>query len=135
GFYRLNYDYKGKYLLETSGRFDGTSRFPKSSRFGFFPSLSAGWRISEEAFFEPVKQTLNNLKLRYSYGSLGNQEVSTYAYISSMGTGQINYLVDGQRLNATYDPAPVAGSLTLEKMSTSNIGLHFAFLNNHLNDK
>lgn len=133
GFYRLNYDYKGKYLLETSGRFDGTSRFPKSSRFGFFPSLSAGWRISEESFFEPIKQTVNNLKLRYSYGSLGNQEVGTYAYIPSMGTGQINYLVDGQRLNATYDPAPVARSLTWEKITTSNIGLDFALLNNRLN--
>lgn len=133
GFYRINYDYQGKYLLETSGRYDGTSRFPKSSRFGFFPSFSVGWRISEEKFFEPVKQTMNNLKLRYSYGSLGNQEVSTYAYISSMGTGQINYLVDGQRLNITNSPAPVAESLTWEKITTSNIGLDFAFLNNRLN--
>ena len=98
-----------------------------------FPSLSAGWRISEESFFEPIKQTVNNLKLRYSYGSLGNQEVGTYAYIPSMGTGQINYLVDGQRLNATYDPAPVARSLTWEKITTSNIGLDFALLNNRLN--
>ena len=132
GFYRLNYDYDGKYLFETSGRYDGTSRFPKSSRFGFFPSFSAGWRISEESFFEPIKPVLNNLKFRYSYGSLGNQEVSTYAYISSMGTGQINYLVDGQKLNATYDPAPVAKSLTWEKITTSNFGLDFSMLNNRL---
>ncbi|MGH2624566.1 MAG: TonB-dependent receptor domain-containing protein, partial [Sphingobacterium sp.] len=132
GFYRLNYDYDGKYLFETSGRYDGTSRFPKSSRFGFFPSFSAGWRISEESFFEPIKPILNNLKFRYSYGSLGNQEVSTYAYISSMGTGQINYLVDGQKLNATYDPAPVAKSLTWEKITTSNFGMDFSMLNNRL---
>ncbi|MVZ66497.1 SusC/RagA family TonB-linked outer membrane protein [Sphingobacterium sp. DK4209] len=133
GFYRLNYDYKGKYLFETSGRYDGTSRFPKSSRFGFFPSFSAGWRISEEKFFEPVKSSINNLKLRYSYGSLGNQEVDTYAYIASMGTGQINYLVDGQKLNVTYNPAPVARSLTWEKITTSNVGLDFSLLNNRLN--
>lgn len=133
GFYRLNYDYKGKYLFETSGRYDGTSRFPKSSRFGFFPSFSAGWRVSEEAFFQPIKNTINNLKVRYSYGSLGNQEVDTYAYIASMGTGQINYLVDGQKLNVTYNPAPVAPSLTWEKISTSNIGLDFSLLNNRLN--
>ena len=132
GFYRLNYDYEGKYLLETSGRYDGTSRFPKSSRFGFFPSFSMGWRLSEEAFFEPVKSIVNNLKLRYSYGSLGNQEVSTYAYISSMNTGQISYLVDGQRLNATYNPNPVANSLTWEKITTSNFGLDFSLLQNKL---
>lgn len=132
GFYRLNYDYAGKYLFETSGRYDGTSRFPKSSRFGFFPSFSMGWRLSEETFFEPVKSVLNNFKIRYSYGSLGNQEVSTYAYISSMGTGQISYLVDGQRLNATYNPAPVANTLTWEKITTSNIGLDFSLLRDRL---
>lgn len=130
GFFRLNYDYNGKYLFEASGRYDGTSRFPKDSRFGMFPSFSAGWRISEETFFEPVKQYVNNLKLRYSYGSLGNQEVSTYAYISSMNTGQISYLVNGQRLNATYNPSPVANSLTWEKITTSNIGLDFNLFNN-----
>lgn len=132
GFYRLNYDFDGKYLFETSGRYDGTSRFPKDSRFGFFPSFSAGWRISEEAFFAPLKSTFNNLKLRYSYGSLGNQEVDTYAYISSMGTGQISYLDDNQRLNVTYNPSPVAKTLTWEEITTSNVGLDFNMLNNRL---
>lgn len=132
GFYRLNYDYLGKYLFEVSGRYDGTSRFPKHSRFGFFPSFSAGWRISEEKFFQPLKNTVNNLKLRYSYGSLGNQEVSTYAYISSMGTGQISYLVNGQKLNVANNPAPVAPTLTWEEITTSNIGLDFSMFNNRL---
>ena len=132
GFYRLNYDFDGKYLFETSGRYDGTSRFPKRSRFGFFPSFSAGWRISEEQFFQPIKSVVNNLKVRYSYGSLGNQEVDTYAYIASMATGQINYLVDGQKLNATFNPSPVANTLTWEKITTSNIGLDFNLLNNRL---
>ncbi|GGG90059.1 SusC/RagA family TonB-linked outer membrane protein [Parapedobacter pyrenivorans] len=123
GFYRLNYNFAGKYLLEASGRYDGTSRFPQRSRFGFFPSFSAGWRVSEEAFFEPLKNTVNNLKIRYSYGTLGNQEVATYGYISSMGTDQINYLVNGQRLNVTNPPSPVAPTLTWESITTSNIGL------------
>ncbi|MDH5826234.1 TonB-dependent receptor [Sphingobacterium sp. SG20118] len=132
GFYRLNYDYLGKYLLEVSGRYDGTSRFPKHSRFGFFPSFSAGWRISEEKFFQPLKNTINNLKVRYSYGSLGNQEVSTYAYISSMGTGQISYLVNGQKLNVANNPAPVVPTLTWEEITTSNLGLDFSMFNNRL---
>jgi len=132
GFYRANYDYKGKYLLEVSGRYDGTSRFPKHSRFGFFPSFSTGWRISEEKFFAPLKDKVNNLKIRYSYGSLGNQEVNTYAYISSMGTGQISYLVDNQKLNVANSPAPVAPTLTWEEITTSNIGLDFSLFNNKL---
>ena len=130
GFYRLNYDFDGKYLFETSGRYDGTSRFPKSSQFGFFPSFSAGWRVSEEAFFEPLKNTVNNLKIRYSYGSLGNQEVDTYGYIPFMSTGQISYLVDGQRLNVTNNPLSVAPTLTWESITTSNIGLDINLFKN-----
>ena len=131
-FYRLNYDYAGKYLLETSGRYDGTSRFPKSSRFGFFPSFSLGYRISEEQFFEPIKPIVNNLKIRYSYGTLGNQDVSTYAYISTMSTGTINYLSNNQRLRVANNPAPVASSLTWERSITNNIGLDANFLQGKL---
>ncbi len=131
-FYRLNYDYDGKYLLETSGRYDGTSRFPKDDRFGFFPSFSLGWRISEEAFFSPLKMAVNNLKLRYSYGTLGNQDVSTYAYISSMSAGTINYLVNDEKLTVVNDPSPVARALTWEKSITNNIGLDADFLNGRL---
>ncbi|HCC85024.1 MAG TPA: SusC/RagA family TonB-linked outer membrane protein, partial [Porphyromonadaceae bacterium] len=72
---RLNYNFQEKYLLELNGRYDGSSRFMKDSRWGFFPSASAGWRISEEAFFEPLKETMDNFKLRASYGTLGNQDI------------------------------------------------------------
>lgn len=132
GFYRINYNYTGKYLFEASGRYDGTSRFPQHSRFGFFPSFSAGWRISEERFFDNIRPLINNLKIRGSYGSLGNQEVGIYEYIASMGTGQIDYLVNGQRLNVTNPPSPVANTLTWESITTSNIGLDFNMLNNRL---
>lgn len=131
-FYRLNYDYAGKYLFETSARYDGTSRFPKEDRFGFFPSFSLGWRISEEVFFNPLKNIVNNLKVRYSFGTLGNQDVSTYAYISSMSTGMINYLVNNERLTVVNNPAPVARTLTWEKSVTNNIGLDADFLDNRL---
>lgn len=131
-FYRLNYDYKGKYLFETSGRYDGSSRFPKNDRFGFFPSFSLGYRISEENFFKPINNIVNNLKLRYSFGTLGNQDVSTYAYISSMSTGTINYLVNNERLTASNNPAPVASALTWERSITNNIGLDADFFNGRL---
>ena len=78
-FYRVNYAFDEKYLVEFNGRYDGTSRFAKDSRFGFFPSASAAWRISQESFMEGSRNWLDNLKLRISYGSLGNQNVSTYA--------------------------------------------------------
>lgn len=133
GFYRFNYNFDGKYLFEASGRYDGTSRFPKHSRFGFFPSFSAGWRLSEESFFDKLRPVINNLKIRASYGSLGNQEVGTYEYISSMETGrQIDYLVNGQRLSVTDPPAPVANTLTWESITTSNLGVDLNMLNNRL---
>lgn len=72
---RVNYDYEGKYLFEANLRYDGTSRFAKGNRWGAFPSVSAGWRISEESFFESLRPTLNNLKIRGSWGKLGNQSV------------------------------------------------------------
>ena len=80
-FYRLNYSYKERYLFEANGRYDGTSRFPRASRFGFFPSFSVGWRISEEPFMAGTKEWLDNLKLRASYGMLGNQSVDRITLI------------------------------------------------------
>ena len=80
-FYRANYDYKSRYLFEASGRYDGSSRFQRTHRWGFFPSFSAGWRISEEPFFATLRKTVDNLKLRLSYGSLGNQQVGYYDYV------------------------------------------------------
>ncbi|MDD4192959.1 MAG: SusC/RagA family TonB-linked outer membrane protein, partial [Mangrovibacterium sp.] len=79
-FCRLNYNFDQKYLFEFNGRYDGTSKFPTDSRFKFFPSFSAGWRISEENFAENIRNVVNNFKIRGSYGSLGNQNVSNYIY-------------------------------------------------------
>src|SRR5690606_4212101 len=84
-FYRLNYSYKDRYILELNGRYDGSSRFPSDKRYGFFPSVSGAWNLANEPFMEELKPTLNMLKLRASYGSLGNQDVGSYDYIPSMG--------------------------------------------------
>ena len=131
-FYRVNYDFSGKYLLELSGRYDGTSRFPKNQRFGFFPSFSAGWRMSEEPFFEPIKKTVNNLKVRVSYGTLGNQNVATYAYIPTMPVSLESYIIASQKLIAVGNPKPISPQLTWERATTANVGLDASFLNNRL---
>jgi len=133
GFFgRVNYDYKGKYLLELSGRYDGTSRFPKGQRYGFFPSGSVGWRISEEPFFSPIKGWWNDLKLRFSYGSLGNQQVGYYDYIRSVTLSTQNYLFGGDKSSTATFGNPVAGNLTWETVQQKNIGLDMAFLGNKI---
>lgn len=132
-FYRLNYSFKERYLFETSGRYDGTSRFPKESRFGFFPSFSIGWRISEEPFMQWSRKYLDNLKIRASYGTLGNQEVSTYAYIASMDASLVSYLLGGVRPVGIAVPDIVASDLTWETVKTINGGIDFSMFNNRLN--
>lgn len=131
-FYRVNYGYKSKYLIELDGRYDGTSRFKKGDRFGFFPSVSGGWRISEEPFFQPIKRVLNNLKFRASYGTLGNQQVSNYAYISAMNAASMNYLMNGQTTRYVNVPAAISPYLTWEKTETINFGVDASLINNKL---
>ncbi len=133
-FYRLNYSFKDRYLFETNGRYDGSSRFPKNSRFGFFPSVSAGWRISEESFMDWSRNYLDNLKFRASYGSLGNQDVlSYYAYIASMSANKVSYILGGQRPIGVSSPNLVTEDLTWETVNTLNLGLDFTMFNNRLN--
>ncbi|MDR1723459.1 MAG: TonB-dependent receptor [Tannerella sp.] len=133
-FYRLNYDYKSRYLFEFNGRYDGTSRFMSGKRFGFFPSVSAGWRLSEEEWFAPLRSGIDNLKIRLSYGSLGNQVSGSnyYPYISSMTATLSSWLIDGQKPYQVGIPAPVADNLTWEKSTTSNAGIDISLLQNRL---
>ncbi|MEY8588352.1 TonB-dependent receptor [Phocaeicola sartorii] len=132
-FYRLNYSFKDRYLFEASGRYDGSSRFPKNSRFGFFPSFSIGWRISEEPFMQWSRKYMDNLKIRLSYGNLGNQDVSTYAYIASMDASKVSYLLGGHRPIGILPPELVASDLTWETVRNYNLGIDFSFFNNRLN--
>lgn len=132
GFYRLNYMFKDRYIVETNGRYDGTSRFPKKDRFGFFPSVSGAWILSEEPFFRPLKKVFNHIKLRASYGSLGNQNVDYYSYIAAMTSAQSGVLLNGE-LPMTVSPAGlVSNSLTWEKVYTINGGIDINMLNNRL---
>ena len=135
-FGRVNYDFDGKYLVELSGRYDGSSRFAKKHRWGFFPSASIGWRFSEEKFMEGVRSWFNNGKIRVSLGTLGNQQVGYYDYIQSITTNKLmeNITFDGDTY-VTYSSvsAPPSSDLTWEKVTTYNLGLDLSFLNSRLN--
>lgn len=135
-FARANYDYAGKYLFEVSARYDGSSRFAANDRWGFFPSASAGWRISEEPFFGNAKDLVDNLKLRASFGSLGNQNVSSYYTYMRLITNKdfSNYTFDGS-IKGKYSSlgAPVASDLTWETAQQWDLGLDLTMLNNRLN--
>lgn len=136
GFFgRLNYDYDQKYLLEVNMRYDGSSRFRSDSRWGFFPSVSAGWNIAKESFFEPISATVNMFKLRASYGELGNQNTDmwypTYV-VQPTGTADGAWLIGNARPNTAGAPGLVSAALTWETIKTLNIGADFALFDNRL---
>ena len=135
-FARLNYDYKGKYLVELAGRYDGSSRFAPGSRWGFFPSGSIGWRISEEDWFTPAKNLVSNLKLRASVGSLGNQNVDNYAYMRLVNVNKKfdNFYFGETTTNAPYSnlTAPNASDLTWETSYQYNFGIDLGMFDDRL---
>lgn len=134
GFFgRVNYDYKEKYLFEASLRADGTSRFAKGHRWGYFPSASAGWRFSKESFMQNAKPWLSDGKLRFSYGTLGNQQVSDYLYMQTISSSTLSYLFDGNgKPKTTSVSAPMSSNLTWETVKTYNAGLDLSFLRGRL---
>ncbi|MFZ4262994.1 SusC/RagA family TonB-linked outer membrane protein [Sphingobacterium sp. HJSM2_6] len=134
GFFgRVNYNYKGRYLLEVNGRYDGTSKFPSNQRYGFFPSFSAGWRIMEEPFLAAGKDIVNEAKIRISYGSLGNaQEAAVYGYVPLLNAGTNNYITNGTKTQFLSSPTPISADLTWERTNTLNYGVDLEFLQNRL---
>jgi TonB-linked SusC/RagA family outer membrane protein len=138
-FARLNYIFDNRYILEINGRYDGTSRYPKDDRFGFFPSGSAAWVLSNESFMKGVNDALriSNLKLRGSYGVLGNQMMKDgngneifYPYIPTMGvTSNISRLINNGQPLAITQPGVVSGSLTWETVRTANGGVDLGLFN------
>ena len=142
GFFRLNYIYNDRYLFEFNGRYDGTSRFPSSDRFVFLPSFSAAWRLSEENFMKGTRDWLDNLKVRASWGMLGNQLLSSsswsgntryYPYIPFMSNGTASNWILGDSYATVMNPGNLVSSdLTWEKVSTVNVGLDMTFLQQRL---
>lgn len=137
GFFgRLNYDYKGIYLLEGNLRYDGSSRFPAGDQWAWFPSVSAGYRFSEEAYFKEAKKYVSNAKLRASYGHIGNEAVGDNMFLSTIAnytSGNVNWLNGGSKVGMMSSPTLVSNSLTWERVITTDIGIDLGFLNNSLN--
>ncbi|MDD4756322.1 MAG: TonB-dependent receptor [Prolixibacteraceae bacterium] len=133
-FTRFNYIYDNRYFIEFNGRYDGTSKFPKDDRFAFFPSASVGWRLENEPYLSGLQNTFDMLKLRASYGSLGNQSVpGNYPYIASFSSGQLSQHLIGNSLPMTvYAPGLVSPTLTWETVTQQNLGIDVAILQNRL---
>lgn len=131
---RLNYIFNDRYMLELTGRYDGSSRFTKGNRWGFFPSVSGAWRISEENFFEPARQYVNNLKIRASYGTLGNQNLvggNYYPYASTLD-GKPSYW-PGENWTAGIAPTTLSNrQISWEKSHQLNIGLDASILDSKI---
>lgn len=132
-FFRLNYAFDNRYLLEVNGRYDGSSRFPSNERWAFFPSASVGWRISEEPWFNVDSKKVSNAKLRFSWGSLGNAAgLSNYQYKQTLAVSTSSYILNGLRQNYMSSPAALPGNLTWETATTYDVGADFGFFDNRL---
>ena len=130
-FGRVGYNYMDKYYGDVSFRYDGSSKFAKDQRWGFFPSFSAGWRLSEEAFMDTYKSNIGDLKLRASYGVLGNQNVDNYSYQTVYQMNNNGYVFNGISVPGTSYTDGNA-FLTWEKSANFNIGADATFLNGNL---
>ncbi|WP_286970101.1 SusC/RagA family TonB-linked outer membrane protein [Flavobacterium sp. UBA4854] len=130
GFFgRVNYDYNGIYLVELNARYDGSSRFPTNEQWGFFPSASVGYKIVNEKFMEGTRSWLNDLKLRGSIGSIGNQNVGNNAFLSIMTAKNPSWVNSGATLPpSTNLPTNVDPALTWEKVMTKDVGIDVKIL-------
>lgn len=131
-FTRLNYSYDDRYLLEFTGRYDGSSKFPQDQRFAFFPSVSGAWRISQEPFWKVDPKLVNDLRLRASWGRMGNGNVGAYQFQQQFGISQSGFITNGTKPNQTSAPAVLPNGLTWETAATTNVGLDFDILSNRL---
>jgi TonB-linked SusC/RagA family outer membrane protein len=133
GFFRVNYNFKERYLLEVNGRYDGSSKFPDNQQWAFFPSVSVGWRLSEESFWHVDPQIFSNIKARGSYGSLGNGSISPYTFSENFSISQSERILNSTRPQKTGQPNVIPNSLTWETATTGNIGLDISSLDSRLN--
>ena len=129
-FYRVNYDYKGKYLAELACRYDGSYRYAPGSRWAFFPSASVGWRISEESFIKDNFKFVDNLKLRFSAGRSGQDAGDPFQYFSGYTLNSGGYVFSqGNYTNGVASPVMINKNLTWIKVNMYNIGIDFSIFN------
>jgi TonB-linked SusC/RagA family outer membrane protein len=134
-FGRINYDYENKYLAEINLRYDGTSRFRKDKRWNLFPSFSLGWNMAQENFWEPLRETVNLLKFRFSYGELGNQNTSNWYptyQIMPVYSNEGSWLQNSKKPNTAYVPPLISSTMGWEKVINWNSGIDFGLLKNRL---
>ncbi len=129
-FGRLNYEFGNKYLFQVNGRYDGSSKFPDGHRWGFFPSFSAGWRMMEEGFMKFMKPVVNELKLRGSIGSVGNQNIGDYQFYGGMTSYIPNWLYNNAQVGTLNAPPLVSNSFTWETVESKDIGLDWGMFRN-----
>ncbi len=133
GFFgRINYTLLNRYIFELSARYDGSSKFPTSQKWGFFPSGSLGWRLSEEPWMQWSRGVVDNLKLRGNYGALGNANIRAYQYLETIGISKSDVLFNGAKVPVAGTPTNVPDGLTWEKVNTWDIGLDFDIFNSRL---
>mgnify|MGYP001239124455 CR=1 FL=1 len=133
GFFgRINYSYADRYLFELNGRYDGSSKFPVNQQFGFFPSGSLGWIISEEPFMEEIKPIMSFAKIRASYGSIGNQAVGDNRFRSILATSTSGWIIDDVNETSFGTPNAISNNFTWETIESKNIGLDLRFFNDKL---
>ena len=134
GFFgRLNYNLKDRYLLEANLRRDGSSKFPSTLRWAWFPSFSAGWRVIEEPWLESLKQYVSTLKVRASWGSVGDQSVSSSLYIPQISTGQNSWIGgNGALMSYAGTPSTVSDSITWQTIKTADAGIDARFLDSRI---
>ncbi|WP_459188271.1 SusC/RagA family TonB-linked outer membrane protein [Parabacteroides sp. APC149_11_2_Y6] len=132
GFFRLNYAFKDRYLLEVNGRYDGSSKFPTEQQWAFFPSVSGGWRVSEEPFWKVNPDIFSDVKVRASYGSLGNGNVDPYSFMELLKIETSGRVINGLKNKYTSAPGAMPEGLTWETATTTDIGLDFGMLNSRL---
>jgi TonB-linked SusC/RagA family outer membrane protein len=128
GFYRLNYNYDERYLVEANGRYDGSSKFPSSQRYAFFPSFSAGWRPSREAFWKIPENLISDLKFRGSYGSMGNGNIAAYTFNELFNITKSSRILNGIQPQYTGAPVVLPDGLTWETVTTKNVGVDLEML-------
>ncbi|HET6767474.1 MAG TPA: SusC/RagA family TonB-linked outer membrane protein, partial [Chitinophagaceae bacterium] len=133
-FSRLNYAFKNKYLVEGNLRYDGTSKFRRDLWWRWYPSFSAGWLASAERFMDWTKPLINSLKFRASWGSIGDQSVSSGLYISTLPGGPSTWIgANGTRLNFTGTPTAVSPDIQWQDIVSRNIGVDIGLLKSNLN--
>lgn len=129
---RINYDYGERYLFQATVRRDGSSRLSNDGRWGWFPSASLGWRIDKEPFFNVDPQLVSLLKVRASYGVLGNENIGDYQFMATMARGNYTYSFNGNKITGSAISDYVNTALKWEKKKTLDIGLDYAMFGGKL---